>query len=631
MKRQDGKSGKSAAIVVLSFVALVLLFSFNQYSDYDLWWHLRLGESILSSGAPAYTDSFSYTYDGRRQYAGEWLADLIIFLSYRFGGIAGVNALKALVLLGTFFFLFKVVRSDGREDDVGFASAFLTLVAVLFAIRFRLFVRPYLFSLFFMAFFLFVLGRYRKTGNVRILYFLPLAEVIWANMSVAAILGPVTFFLFAVDEFVHERRSAGRNMVLFAGLTICAMANPETYRIYTLTLDLSSDPYRAAVGEYQPMGTHILWGYGLKYTLGFQILAVGAAIYFLVLKGWRNIYLLLMYVLFLVESLLQIRIVEFFSLVAAPAFAVSLERVLAWLSAFLPNRKMALNIIVAAVIVLAVPASVVGNKTYVLGNGIKKDAFPEDALAFLEKQRITGRMFNSYSFGGYIIWHAPGRKVFFDGRYRRLYDPQFYRLYTNMVGNAAAWQAAELQYGFDYAVVEYDTMSRRFPLHLNSNPNWALVYWDNHSAVYVKRTPANRATIEAYEYRLVKPTFCDFAYLDKYVSQADITGALTEINREIALNPANQEPLLAKVFLLYRMGRPYLQEMLLILETADRLKPDLAMKHSALAYVLAEYGQMARARNEVMKAIALDPLDPGALDLGKKMGIKMKQPEGFHH
>ena len=54
--------------------------------------------------------------------------------------------------------------------------------------------------------------------------------------------------------------------------------------------------------------------------------------------------------------------------------------------------------------------------------------------------------------------------------------------------NADAWEQAERRWGFDYAVMEYDLKDRRFPLHLNSNPDWALIYWDNHSAVYLKRT-----------------------------------------------------------------------------------------------------------------------------------------------
>jgi hypothetical protein len=42
--------------------------------------------------------------------------------------------------------------------------------------------------------------------------------------------------------------------------------------------------------------------------------------------------------------------------------------------------------------------------------------FPRDALSFMQQKQITGRLFNSYDFGGYIEFYAPGIKTFADGR-----------------------------------------------------------------------------------------------------------------------------------------------------------------------------------------------------------------------
>ncbi|SNB46211.1 tetratricopeptide repeat protein [Geobacter sp. DSM 9736] len=617
-------------LVIILFSVLLVLFSMTRYADYDLWWHLKLGESVFETGKPFFTDTFSYTFAGKSQYCGEWIADLLIFLSYHTGGIAGVNLLKALVLSGTFFFLYRTMRDAEPDSRAGFAAAIITLVTVLFAIRFRLFVRPYLFSLLFTALFLFILGRSRHAGNQKLLFLLPIFQVFWANMSVGAVFGPVIFFLFAVDRAVRDRSGIRTNVLVLVGLLAATMVNPETWRIWTLTLDLSSDPYKALVGEYQPMSPEILWGFGLKYTLAFQILAFVSALYFVAMRGWRNIYLLLLYLLFLVESVLQIRMVEFFALVAAPAFATVVRTALVAVVTRIPGAEKWANVFVAGAIVLVVPLSVLGNTTYVLGADVKEDAFPEEALQFLDREQVTGTMFNSYSLGGYIIWRAPERKVFFDGRYRRLYNPAFYGSYTDIVESAAAWKAAEERYGFDYAVVEYDMLSKRFPLHLNDNPQWALVYWDNHSAVYLKRTPARERLIAAGEYRVAKPNFYDFKYLDRFRGPA-ATDALAQINREIALNPANQEPVLARVFLLYSMGPLYHEMALRDLEAIRLLKPDLAMEHSARAFLLMARGREGEAREAVKHALSLDPLDPGALELGNKLGMKLKLPRGIHH
>jgi hypothetical protein len=41
---------------------------------------------------------------------------------------------------------------------------------------------------------------------------------------------------------------------------------------------------------------------------------------------------------------------------------------------------------------------------------------PVQALQYLRASGQTGRVLNDYLFGGYLIWAAPERKVFIDGR-----------------------------------------------------------------------------------------------------------------------------------------------------------------------------------------------------------------------
>lgn len=52
------------------------------------------------------------------------------------------------------------------------------------------------------------------------------------------------------------------------------------------------------------------------------------------------------------------------------------------------------------------------------GFGVRPRFFPEGATAFLERHRLDGRVFNSYKFGGYLIWRWwPANQVLIDGRY----------------------------------------------------------------------------------------------------------------------------------------------------------------------------------------------------------------------
>ena len=52
------------------------------------------------------------------------------------------------------------------------------------------------------------------------------------------------------------------------------------------------------------------------------------------------------------------------------------------------------------------------------GFGVRSHFFPEAATAFLERHRLDDRVFNTYEFGGYLIWRRwPANQVFIDGRY----------------------------------------------------------------------------------------------------------------------------------------------------------------------------------------------------------------------
>lgn len=618
IREKQGRLALAGALILLTIMVCM-----TKYADYDLWWHLKLGELICTNWQLPSNDSFSYTAAGRHQFTGEWLADAVIFLTFRTGGFVGLNLLKAALLLATFRLLYLQMRELSPEKKGHAVAAAITLVLVLFALRFRLFVRPYIFSLPMLAAYLHLLGRRREGG--RTIYLLPLLMLFWANMSVGAVFGLFALGVATLLDLI-ERRSGRLVPVLL--LTVAAsLANPETYRLYTLALGLTSDPYRTLVGEYQPITREILFGSGLRYTLCFQLLAAGGILHLLLLRGWKNLFQLLLFIFFLYESFRQVRLVELFSLVAAPCFFLLLLQLSARLPG-LPDRwKPLMAYGVAAAILALIPWTVLGSPVYAFGSGPKEGAFPEGALRFLDDQGIRGRMFNSYGFGGYIIWRGGGRQVFIDGRYRRLYTPAEYGEYKGMMESAAAWKAGEQKYGFDYALVEYDLISRRFPDHLLTNPDWALVYWDNQSVLFVKRTPERAGLIAAREYVIARPRFLDMSYLDQYRQSGRMNEVLPLLDREVALNPDNQFVVLAGIYLRYQLGKLYLGRIREELERILPMKPDFAMKHSALAMVLAESGEPERARQELLRALRLDPLDAAALAQAKRMGIAVKIPK----
>lgn len=602
-------------------IALIVAISVTRIADYDFWWHLKLGETVFNSGQIYAGDTYSYSFQGQPQFRAEWLGNLVIYLSFKIAGFAGVAILKVILVLLTLLFLYMALqhKNDDQNETTLFASL-IVIVLVLFSLRFRLFIRPYLFSFMFFSFFLFLISRYQQKSTTADYFFFPLTQILWSNISVGAIFGPALVFMFLVREWHLNRAPDLRLICIFLIVLAASLLNPETYRIYSLPFSaLVLSPYKQTLGEHQPISFQILWGYGFKYTFAYQILALCSMGYLVFMKGWKNIYHLMLFALFFPVSLLQVRMIDFFSLCSTVLAFPVIRRLLTMMPAYL-FRKWMVEAALTGLIVLSILTSI-DSKTYAFGIGIKEDIFPEGALAFLKKEGITGNMMNSYSFGGYAIWAAPDRKVFIDGRHRHLYSSEFYNAYHDVMKNEDAWKRADQAWTFDYALLDYDLLSRRFPKHLNGNPDWVVVYWDGHSVVYLKRIPQNLPVIEKYGYRIAKPAFYDFGYLQAYIHSKTAPETAEQLKHDIALNPQNQEPLLARVFLLYNMGSAFHEEALQELSKALALKPDLSMEHSAMAMLLAEKGSIDSAKEEIRKALDLDPSDKAAHLLKERLKI----------
>src|SRR5258705_13068814 len=70
-------------------------------NDGDTYWHIRAGEWMIAHGSVLRTDVFSYTAAGKDWHTQEWLAEILIALSWRggwpcvhllFAGCAGLTA-----------------------------------------------------------------------------------------------------------------------------------------------------------------------------------------------------------------------------------------------------------------------------------------------------------------------------------------------------------------------------------------------------------------------------------------------------------------------------------------------------------------------------------------------------------
>jgi hypothetical protein len=260
-------------VITLSLVLLTVLICMQRYADYDLWWHLKLGEYFISQLQLPSTDSFSYVASGQQQFVGEWLADSIIYLIFISSGFLGLNLFKAAILLITFYLLYLRMKDVSNNERSNVVAIILTLLLVLFSSRFHLFARPYLFSLPMVAGFLYILGNKHRYDWHRLLV-LPMLMLVWINLSVGAIFGIFLVFMAMFSEIVQQRSI--RLLPIFVLTALASLINPEGYRYFTYVLFWVTDSTQSLIGENQPISLELLFGGGFWYTIWFQILALGS-------------------------------------------------------------------------------------------------------------------------------------------------------------------------------------------------------------------------------------------------------------------------------------------------------------------------------------------------------------------
>lgn len=403
-------------------VALALAAS-EPAKDPDLFWHLASGEWMLDHGRLLDRDIFSSTREGATYAVGQWLGQLVLALAYRAGGWAGIELLRAaLVGIATLFLARAVLR---LQPHPGWAV--LPIVAAILVSRLAWGDRPQLFTVALFPVFLDVLLRARLGGGRRALLLLPPLALLWANLHGAFPLGLALVLAFATEAILTRHPMRRPFALVLVACAVATQVNPATAGALAWAASYASSPGRHVVEE-RP--TDVLSPAGLLYAL-LLLVALGSAL----VLGREGIRArvgppLLWAGLIVPFALLGLAIqrqLPYACVVLAPFVAAALPAALRRTPASAPVAPLRLAIpIVAALILSSVTLAAVAAP-----RAPDLSAYPVAALAPLGTTR--GALLNEYDWGGYLIYAAPGRPVFIDGRGAALYVPGILEEWTRAI------------------------------------------------------------------------------------------------------------------------------------------------------------------------------------------------------
>lgn len=459
--------------------------------DPDLWWHIKVGETILATHHWPTTDVYSFTVAGQPWLAYEWLGEVLLGAVSHVGGVLGLDLLLIAMGSAIVLALYAFTTLRAGNSKAGFvASTILFLLAIpSFSLR------PQMLGYLFLILTLIALERFRQ-GTHGTIWFLPVLMLAWVNTHGSWIIGMGTIFVYwmsGLAEFqiggieAKKWTSAERRGIscVFLLSLLALPITPYGARIAASPFEFAfSLPLNVKyIEEWQSMPFHILGGQIFLALLLGMILAQ---------VMFRFTWRVEEFVLFLFGTMmacLHVRFLLLFVPFFAPLLATMVSR---WMPAY--NRakdKIALN---AAIMACVAVALVHYFPSHTKLQQSVAEQFPVGAVEYLNSHAVPEPMFNNYGFGGYLVWaRGPEHKVFIDGRgdvYERGGMLSDY-LHIDYL-KPGALQVLE-NYGVQSCLVARDEPLATL---LSAQPAWQRVYVDAISALYVRTSPSGKQASE---------------------------------------------------------------------------------------------------------------------------------------
>jgi hypothetical protein len=401
---------------------LALLYCFAVFQamvpiqDTDIWWHLRTGQWILAHGQVPMTDPFSTYGAGKPWIAYSWLFEILVYGLYRSFGLSGI----LFFIVGMALLIALSVHLLVRQAQFPFVLEVVLVAAILAGMKPLMSPRPWLISILFFTLQLILFRKARRSGESAWLWILPPLYVIWVNSHIQFVYGLAVIFLLVLEGLIltiagrelpserSRRVATGSLMLLGAACVVATLANPYGYGIYRQVVEFSllTDAFQS-VQELQPLS--------IRSPADWVVLSVTLAASFLL--GSKRRLLPFPLLLLLLGCFLGFRARrDIWVTLLAAAFIIS-EHV--FVSGASQSLQLTPRRVLAVIAAVVIGAAMIGRYRQLSEPNLRtvvEQRFPEKAAEFVSQNKYSGPLYNSFDWGGYLIWSLPQIPVSIDGR-----------------------------------------------------------------------------------------------------------------------------------------------------------------------------------------------------------------------
>ncbi len=476
------------ALTTLWLVSFIV-FSAQKIWTYDVWWHLATGKLIWTKGIP-HTDPFSYTFQGKPWVDAMWLFQAILYKAYETAGYAGVVILKIFILALTFLFLWLAFKEIKADSFLCLTFLFLVLISS----SYRFMCRPHICGFLFITIFWWRLLIFKKEKTLKSLWPLFLSFIIWINCHGSFVIGFILVSIFLLEGILTHREKTIkeafkekylRNLFLsLLILSILTLINPYGINLIKFVIFSHQGANSEAlsyIGEWQATNIkemfYFIWDKSLfvKIMFWISIISILSQIYKIENIVWIIFLAILSYLSFKHSRFWALFILSISPLIVQIWSEFNFQKIKNYLTNFL---------IVLIIIFIVLYLS--DSKNYKnLGLDVQWNRYPKGTINLVKKEHLLGPIFNTYAYGGFIIWNLfPKYKVFIDGRTPSVYSTEFYwkyRLVSN--GNKLAIKKLISRYRFKIFLTSSETLASE----LKKNFNFSLIGFDDQLYLLINR------------------------------------------------------------------------------------------------------------------------------------------------
>lgn len=495
----------------------------------DLGRHLKNGELLLAGEHKVLTSNFySYTAPDYPFINHHWGTGVLFYWIFQKTGFTGLSFFYIGLLLCAFAVYFRLAQ---RFSSFSYAMFFSVVALPLMADRLE--IRPEGLTTLFIGLYLYLMFMYRdgKLAFKWLAWSIPILQILWVNTHILFFIGGFLVFVFLLDAWAGRRDpQMTRNFLILTGLVAAvSLINPAGFKGAMVPLTIFKE-YGYRLAENQTVFfMQKRFGHDVKY-LYFEIMSAVSFLALLVFcwkKGWRtHIAEILLLLFFMVMGFKTVRSMTSFAFVFIPLMSLFCYR-----ACFSEDVRKKLGIGLLIVALLLVGQGVFSNKSYlspcrrlgqfVLMNGGREQdrnffyllTHPQAitglvpginrSAEFFKGLGLQGPMFNNYDIGGYLIFHLfPQAKVFVDNRPEVYSVPFFKEMYVPMQESDEVWRKMDAQYHFNVIYFyRYDLTpwGQNFMVSRVQDPQWAPVYVDLFTIIFLKRNAQNQYLIDNLE------------------------------------------------------------------------------------------------------------------------------------